>query len=104
MSMTEQQLIGRWRTDPTDSAALSTFGEVVLTFGADGKLAYVVNAGNKQQVILLLYRVEDSVLITTQPSAPREERSRFSILSDGRLVVHGPDGRTASMFIRESAS
>jgi hypothetical protein len=36
---------------------------------------------------VLTYRVEDDLLITDQPSSPREERTRFWFSPDGRLVL-----------------
>jgi hypothetical protein len=81
------ELIGLWAIDPSDEAARACFGDVEMELHANGSMTYTINEVGKKQVILLRYHVEDSELVTTQPSAPREERTRFTLASDGRLVL-----------------
>ena len=82
-----QQLLGKWRSDPDYQEAISEYGDVSLDFSPNGGLAYTVHTEGKRQIILLTYRVEGDVLITDQPSDPKEERTRFEIRSDGKLVL-----------------
>jgi hypothetical protein len=58
-----------------------------LDFSPNGGLTYTVHTEGKRQVMLLTYRVEGEVLITDQPSDPKEERTKFKIRSDGTLVL-----------------
>ena len=60
---------------------------VAIEFRPDGRMAYVVLSGGKTQIMRMTYRVEGDVLITDQPSQPREERSRFRLDPDGALVL-----------------
>lgn len=80
-------LIGTWEVDKSDQRALKEFGDVSLEFAADGKLKYTIAAGDKAQIMLMTYVVEDGVIVTDQPSAPRVERTNFSISSDGVLTL-----------------
>jgi hypothetical protein len=82
----DQQLVGKWRSDP-DDASINEYGDVSLDFSPNGGLAYTVHTEGKRQVMLLTYRVEGEILITDQPSDPKEERTRFKIRPDGRLVL-----------------
>lgn len=58
-----------------------------LDFRADGALYYSIDAGNRWQVMKLVWRVEGDVIISDQPSAPREERTSFSFDEEGLLVA-----------------
>ena len=80
MSQQVEPLFGRWMGRIN--------GEPVgMEFRPDGRMAYVILSGNKTQTIRLTYRVEGDVLITDQPSHPREERTRFRFDADGTLVL-----------------
>ncbi len=81
------QLVGRWSTDPEDIESLQAYGRVTLVFGAEGSLRYIVHGEKKNEIMILKYRLEDGVLITDQPSAPREERTPFVLTPDGKLVL-----------------
>jgi hypothetical protein len=94
-----RQLIGRWITDPNDVAALKAYGQVTLVFGADGSLRYIVRGENKNEVIILKYRIENDWLITDQLSAPREERTPFKFTEDGKLVLQY--GQLHSHYVRD---
>lgn len=72
-----QAILGIWSTDPEDSEGMQAFGEVVLYFHPDGRLVYDhVN----QCKAFLTWRIEGNLLITDQPSHPREARETFDIL------------------------
>jgi hypothetical protein len=82
-------LVGRWRIDPTDEAAIAEFGMANLEFGKDGRLTYSVDEGGKQQIMLLTYEVEGQTLFTDQPSSPRQERTQFAIDGDTLQLEFG---------------
>ena len=81
------ELIGTWISDPADHDGLDYFGNVSLEFDSDGSLTYTIHAENKDQKMFLSYQVEKGMLITTQPSAPREERTAYSIDREGKLTL-----------------
>ena len=79
-------LIGQWRFLHTDKKAPDQSG-VVTTFDKQGGVTYEIKSQEKTQIIKLTYRVENSWLITDQPSSPRVERTRFQITPLGELVL-----------------
>jgi hypothetical protein len=81
------QLVGIWASDPDDPATIKAYGDVSLNFSSNGGLTYTIHTEGKAEIILLTYRVEGDLLITDQPSAPKEERTRFEIRPDGKLVL-----------------
>jgi hypothetical protein len=93
-------LLGKWRSDPADEKAIELYGDVSLEFTERGELLYTVHAPDKDQVILLKYRLENGALITDQPSGPREERTRYFFDPDGklRLCLGGKE----SIYIRDT--
>ena len=95
-------LVGRWTIDPKDVESLQAYGQTTLVFGADGSLRYIVHGEKKDQVMLLRYRVENGVLITDQPSEPREERTRFILTPDGELLLQY--GKVQSRYVRNDKS
>ena len=78
----ESNFVGEWRQVEPDPHPESIF----ITFEADGRLRYAVE-GETMQLILLTWRIEGDVLVTDQPSAPRQERTRFRFLSPSRLIL-----------------
>ncbi len=87
-------LLGTWISDPTDTESIRRVGNVILHFTADGRLNYTMLGEEKTQRALLTYRVENNMLITDQPSAPREERVNFRITEDGKLEQESLEGDT----------
>src|SRR6267154_6837473 len=83
----EHQLVGKWKSDPDDLAAINEYGDVSLNFSPNGALTYTVHTEGKRQIMLLTYRIEGDLLITDQPSDQKEERTRFEIRPDGKLVL-----------------
>lgn len=83
-----EDLVGVWKTDPTDSRGIRETGFATLEFGNDGKLVYTEHGQDADQVLLLTYTVEDGGwLVTDQPSAPKLERTRATITDDGKLQL-----------------
>lgn len=81
----EEKLLGCWISDPQDLDGIDRFGQVSLEFSGNGRLKYTVHEAGKRQIMFLTYRVERDLLITNQPSAPREEITRFEITPSGKL-------------------
>jgi hypothetical protein len=80
-------LLGRWVIDPTDETAVAAYGQASMEFRDDGSLVYSIAVSDRIQVVLLTYGVSGNELITDQPSAPQEERTRFSLTSEGKLIL-----------------
>lgn len=93
-----KQLVGRWVTDPEDEVSRRDYGEVTLEFGEGGWLTYTIHGEASDQQILLTYTVADGMLITDQPSAPREERTAFRFTPDGKPILAYDGGE--SRYIR----
>lgn len=91
------RLLGKWKIDPDDAAAKAAFGDVAIEFDDAGNLIYIIKAEDKDQVILMTYRVDGTTIITDQPSDPRPERTAYAI-SDGVLSLSL--GGVAARFIR----
>ncbi|MFH0790480.1 MAG: hypothetical protein V2A64_02510 [Candidatus Omnitrophota bacterium] len=81
------KLIGTWITDLQDIKSLEEFGRVTLKFKKDGRLDYIIHLEDKYQKILLVYKVENGVIITDQPSKPHEERTPYTITPEGKLLM-----------------
>jgi hypothetical protein len=58
----------------------------------DGRMVYAIREGDKWQLMKLTYRLEGDVIVSNQPSAPREERSQYFLQADGSRP--GPGRRT----------
>jgi hypothetical protein len=82
MEAANVDLLGLWVTDAEDLTAVSEYGRVSMDFRPDGQLIYTIFEQDKRQVMLLVYQINGDVLITNQPSSPREERTRFEIRGD----------------------
>jgi hypothetical protein len=80
-------LVGTWIVKDTDKRTLAELGDVVLEFQENGGLTYTIRGPAKDQIIKLRYKIEGSTLVTDQPSAPRVERTAFSISDDGVLTL-----------------
>jgi hypothetical protein len=91
-------LVGAWVVDETDALTLERWGNVVLEFDESDGLSCTLRGNDKDEIIVLRYQVEDSTLITDQPSAPRVERTQFSFTPDGVLVL--AFGGVPSRFVR----
>ena len=84
------ELLGSWISDPNDREGIDEFGNVSLTFEPDGSFTYTIHTESTDQKMFLTWQVEDGVLITNQPSAPRaqltpstpRERSRYGTRAD----------------------
>jgi hypothetical protein len=57
-----------------------------MEFRDDGWLYYWIPASDRWQIMKLTYRTEGDVLITDQPSSPREERTHLDPHLEQRAV------------------
>lgn len=89
-----KQLIGTWTSDPLDIESQEAFGNSTLEFREDGQLVYTIHGEAKDQIILLTYRVENNILVTNQPSFPREEKTAISFGDEGELILVYADQTT----------
>ena len=99
-----EQIIGKWRSDPDDPEAIATYGDVSLDFTRNGGLVYTIHVEGKREIMLLTYRIDGDLLITDQPSSPREERTRFKITCAGKLVLHNERGPSTYVRIGDVAA
>jgi hypothetical protein len=82
---TSSTIVGKWMGRVNGES-------VGMEFLDDGRLAYVVlSPDGKSQVMRMLYRVDGDVLVTDQPSHPREERSKFRIDGEELIISFGGD-------------
>ena len=92
-------IVGTWVSDPEDVATGSANGRVTQSFHPDGSITFKIHqASDVTAVMLMTYVVDGNELVTDQPSAPREHRTRFMFDEKGRLVLDNEG--TRSRFIR----
>lgn len=92
MGLNERSLLGKWFSEPGGGE------DTTLEFKEDGRLDYTIHGVEKDQKIFLTYRIENNILITDQPSHPREEHTPFVFTEDGKLVLIYENQR--SLYIR----
>lgn len=94
-----EHVVGSWLLDPREPCDLVPPGEFAVTFTRAGDLVYSQRWSEGIERIFLTYRIEGGELVTDQPSAPREQRSRLVIDDAGRLHAHDLGAQT--IFVRE---
>lgn len=62
-------------------------GELKAEFKEDGSLVYTITQGENEFKILLNFRVENNDLIITQPSSSKQEKTRFTMTEDNKLIL-----------------
>jgi hypothetical protein len=75
---------------------------VEMDFAPDGKLTYTIRQSGSRQIMNLTYEVQGSEIVSNQPSAPAENRTRYMIDDQGQLVLRF--GGSRSWYQRVSAS
>ena len=80
-------LLGKWASQHNSTSFCVNGERTTLEFKEDGRLEYTIIGSEKDQKILLIYRVENNILITDQPSQPREERTTIVFTEDGKLIL-----------------
>jgi hypothetical protein len=89
-------LIGKWVADKSDAATIDFLGDVELEF-SDSGLRYTVRAPEKDQIILMTYKIKGDTIVTDQPSHPSSQTTNIEI--DGSSLVLRFDGQP-SRFVR----
>ena len=82
----DSRLLGIWESAPND-AAIRKYGTTRLHFFESGHLTYTVCSDSADQVMQLTYAADGDTITTQQPSALREERTKYWIDEDGQLDV-----------------
>jgi hypothetical protein len=80
----DTRLVGRWYLVRSDDEIDAREG-VTVDFSADGELTYTIHQADRLQVINLVYHVVGDQVITDQPTAPSQERTRYSV--EGDLLI-----------------
>lgn len=85
--MTEDhlKLLGAWITDP--DLLPEDEEPVQIDFHNDGRCTLTILGEFSDKKSFLTYRVENGILVTDQPSDPREEKTQFYFTADGKLVL-----------------
>ncbi|HEV7786010.1 MAG TPA: hypothetical protein VGQ28_11780 [Thermoanaerobaculia bacterium] len=78
------ELVGCWHLTQSDDPSIEP---AEMDFRADGHLYYSVDAGDRWQIIKLVWRVEGAMIVSDQPSASRQERTPFAFDEAGLLVL-----------------
>lgn len=60
---------------------------VEIEFSANGKLTYTIRQSDRRQIMNLTYKAEGSEIVSNQPSAPAEIRTRYQIDDAGMLLL-----------------
>lgn len=82
--------VGQWRVAVGDPG-ITAFGDHAVTFTAEGELIYsVLDEGVATSRMLLTDRLEGETIVSNQPSAPREERTRIASTEKGLLLGDPP--------------
>ena len=77
-SADSRRLVGLW-----------TAPGIEMQFMDDGMMNYIVVEPDKRLIAKLTYRIDGSVIISNQPSAPREERTLFSFEGEQLVLMFG---------------
>jgi len=80
--MIDERLLGRWRTLPE-----TTDEPVTMELDEHGSLTYTMHGAERDQKMFLRYRTEGDVIVSDQPSDPREERTTYRLTAEGLLVL-----------------
>jgi hypothetical protein len=58
-----------------------------MIFHPDGRLVYEIHLQDRIQIMNLTCRISGNVIISDQPSHPKEERTVFSFDDNGAMLV-----------------
>jgi hypothetical protein len=84
--MPDHPIVGDWQQVHREESAEEGV-DVTILFSPNGQLTYTIHSADHDQIILLNYGVEGDVLVTDQPSAPRQARTRFWFEGNETLVL-----------------
>jgi hypothetical protein len=91
-------LLGRWRLVHAEPSIGFTPG-TRMEFRTGGELSYSIPVEGREQVIELLYRIDDGLLRTENPVAPHATATPFHQGPGGTLVLDFAD--SPAVLIRE---
>ena len=80
----DEDLLGRWEFEKSEPAG-SGFEGSAMEFEGNGKLTYASPTEGGTGLMVLTWRIEDAFLVTDQPSAPQENRTKFAFEGTDRL-------------------
>ena len=78
-------LLGIWQLVQSDDLG---YQDAELDIREGGRMFYAIHDEGKWAIMCLTYRIEGDTIVSDQPSAPREDRTRFSIEPDGTLILN----------------
>jgi hypothetical protein len=83
----DARLHGRWLLVRSEDPKMQVDEGVELHFFADGKLTYTIKQSGRRQIMNLVYEVAGSEIVSNQPSAPAENRTRYAFDDEEHLVL-----------------
>ena len=79
----KSDLIGPWVLDSEDFDSLEKLGFVLLNFSAEGILRYSIFNEDKEEVIIMTYKIYSDYIETSQPSNPTSiYKTKYSLDKD----------------------
>lgn len=88
-----RELFGHWQLID-DQAGVDQGEGVEMTFHPDGRLEYAIREEDRIGIMNLVWHVEGDLIVTDQPSTPKQERTRYFFRSPDVLVLESADGST----------
>ncbi len=83
----DARLHGRWLLVRSEDPTMDVGEGVEMEFAADGKLTYTIKQNDRRQIMHLTYNVQGAEIVSNQPSAPAENRTRYGIDDQGELLL-----------------
>lgn len=83
----DPRLHGQWQLVRSDDPTMEVGEGVQMQFAPDRKLTYTIKQSGSRQIMNLTYEVQGAEIVSNQPSAPAENRTRYSIDEQGQLVL-----------------
>ena len=87
------QLLGKWKLEKYDTSFQrdSSVKNEYMEFKPNGELDYIIDLGDKQQIMKLTFYSIDGIIVSNQPSDPREEKTKYYFDKTGKLVLDYQD-------------
>ena len=95
----DPRLFGVWNSDEKDDDTRNSIGSVTMTFTHDGALIYDIHENNKIQRINLVYKIDGDMIVSDQPSHPKEQVTIYRLENDNTLILEFENMKTK--FIKE---
>jgi hypothetical protein len=90
----DPRLHGQWQLVRSEDPTMEVGEGVEMQFSPDGKLTYTIKQSGSRQIMNLTYQVQGSEIVSNQPSAPAENRTRYAIDEQGQLVLESDGSRS----------